>query len=276
MREYGKTAGFAAAGAFLLSLVVGLVSRNPFGAALARALLLAVVFACLAAAARYILAKYLPELVTTTPSPGTSAVGQNVDITLPEEGPPAAARAGVYERTPRAPVTAEGDVEEPEELAADLTREDTEPQGDAAGKHAALGPEESGQAEQGDILADELDDVLPPLADMGAETEGFSAGEAEAGGDSVEEAESVPEDGTGRSAAEGEVTPDADSELGRLPEISSFGNPSSARGAAPPLRSRRGGESSRPEDEMKGALGSQDPATLARAIRTVLKRDEKG
>ena len=31
-----------------------------------------------------------------------------------------------------------------------------------------------------------------------------------------------------------------------------------------------------PGDAMRGAVSAQDPATLAKAIRTVLKRDEKG
>ncbi len=275
MREYGKMAGFTAAGAFLLSLLVGLLSRNPFSAALARAFLLAIVFAGLAAAARFIIVKYLPELVNAAPPRAEGRPGQNIDITLPEEKPPAPARAGAYSRAPREPVMPPADLAGPDELS-DGPVDGSGPRVSPETEPADLDLDTPGQAVHGDVLGDELDDALPPLADMGPELGGVSTEEPEPGADSVEEAESVPEEGGRGSAGETESSPEADSELGRLPEISSFGSPPSGARAAPPRRSVRGGESSRPEDEMKGALGSQDPATLARAIRTVLKRDEKG
>ncbi len=269
VREYGKMAGFAAAGAFCLSLLVGLVSRNPFGAALARAFLLAILFACLGAAARYIIAKYLPELVGGAPREGTS--GQTIDITLPEESPAAAVRAGAYARAsgsrsvrPEAPQESD---------AADFSsvqEEATVPE-----ETSAMDMGEGGGGSPGDVLGDELDDVLPPLTDAGAVAP--AADEQDAGADSVEEAESVGDEGSGESEPEVDEAPETDSDLGRLPDISSLGGVSPGARAAPPRRSPRGGDlSATPEDEMKGALGSQDPATLARAIRTVLKRDEKG
>ena len=61
-----------------------------------------------------------------------------------------------------------------------------------------------------------------------------------------------------------------------LPDISNLEvaapSESDERGAAGSGRPR--GE--RPEDALRGAVSGQDPATIARAIRTVLKRDDKG
>ena len=272
VREYGKMAGFAAAGAFCLSLLVGLVSRNPFGAAVARAFLLAILFACLGAAARYVIAKYLLELVDGAPKEGTS--GQTIDITLPEESPAAAVRAGAYARASGASGSRPLRPEAPRESdAADfgsVREEATVPE-----EPLAVDMGEGGGSSPGDVLGDELDDVLPPLTDAGAAAQ--AADEQDAGADSVEEAESVGDEGSGESEPKADEAPEADSDLGRLPDISSLGGASPGARAAPPRRSPRGGDlSATPEDEMKGALGSQDPATLARAIRTVLKRDEKG
>jgi len=254
MREYGKLAGVTAAGAFLISLVIGLASGNLFGVALARALLFALLFAGLAAGARYVVTKYLSEPVGATPPDR----GQKIDITLPEEDPVAPGRAGAYARESRTPQERSP---APETGYGDLAAEET---GSAGAPPLEL--EQPGSGDSMDVGVDSLDDELPPL------TDDDSAAEEEAGpaAESVEEAESVPEDGPVSSAAGGD---DAlqDADLGRLPDISSLGGSSSGARASPPPRAAQ-----TPEDAMKGALGAQDPATLARAIRTVLKREEKG
>ncbi len=255
MREYGKIAGLTAAGAFLLSLVIGLASGNPFGVALVRALLFALLFAGLAAGARHVVTKYLSEPASVTPSDR----GQKIDITLPEENPVAPGRAGAYARESRAPE------EKPQALETgygDLAAEEI-----GSAEAPPLELEQPGSGDSMDVGGDSLDDELPPL------TDDDSVGEEEAGpaADSVEEAESVPEDGSVSSAAEGDDPLQGDADLGRLPDISSLGGSSSGARASPPPRAAQ-----TPEDAMKGALGGRDPATLARAIRTVLKREEKG
>jgi hypothetical protein len=256
VREYGKMAGLTAAGAFLVSLVVGLASGNPFGVALGRALLFALLFAGLAAGGRYIFTKYLAELVSAPPP--ESASGQKVDITLPEEGPAPARGAAAYARSSRGPdAPQDGERTEAEPGAGDELGEI------AAGAESSLDMAETSGGEFSDLPGDSLDDELPPLADTDLSPEG------EGSSDSVEEAESVPEDQTGAGMTD--AGPEMDAELGRLPDISSLGGPPSTPRAAPQPRANQS-----PEDAMKGALGGRDPATLARAIRTVLKREEKG
>jgi hypothetical protein len=255
MREYGKLAGVTAAGAFLISLVIGLASGNLFGVALARALLFALLFAGLAAGARYVVTKYLSEPVGATPPDR----GQKIDITLPEENPIAPGRAGAYARESRAPQ------EQPPALETgygDLAAEET-----GSADAPPLDLEQPGSGGSMDVGVDSLDDELPPLTD----DDSAAVEEAGSAADSVEEAESVPEDGPGSSAAGGDDALQADADLGRLPDISSLGGSSSGARASPPPRAAQ-----TPEDAMKGALGARDPATLARAIRTVLKREEKG
>jgi hypothetical protein len=100
-------------------------------------------------------------------------------------------------------------------------------------------------------LADDLADEVP----------GASKGE-----EAAEEAE----DELPRSARES--TADLDS----LPDIASLETSLSDR-PGPSMRAPRiptPGE--RPVDAVKDVLGGQDPSTLARAIRTVLKKEEKG
>ena len=267
MRDYGKIAGFVAAGAFLLSLVVGLASGNLFAAALVRAFLFALLFACLAAAARYVVMKYLPEVTAVQPSSEERAGGRAVDITLPEESPVAAARASAYRRSQdeaavdAEPVSSEpGDAEQP--IAGDLPDLEELSSGPAA------------------AVERDLDDLLPPLPESGSGTGGP---DRETDEDVVVEAESVEAPGeAGLETPKSEGMPD---DLGALPDISTLGTGSHGPGQGKP-RGARAGLSRRssggaespptPGDEMKGTLGSQDPSTLARAIRTVLKRDEKG
>jgi len=273
VREYGKMAGFAALGAFFVSLLVGLVSGNPFGVVLARAFLFAVLFAGLAAGARYIVSKFLPELVGTTPAQEEEAPGQKIDITLPEERPAMQSSGSSY--------SARTEPARPE----DSTIAEEEDADEAASAEEPLTLDSEQQpGEMSDILGDDLDDALPPLSDpdsaqsIEAETPGGRSGRGgQAEGDSVEDAESVTDDGLGGGVADGSESDDLDSGLGRLPDISSLGIPAAPGRVAPQESSLRGGEPpSNPKDAMKGAVGSRDPATLARAIRTVLNRDEKG
>jgi hypothetical protein len=260
MREYGKLAGFIAAGAFLLSLAVGLVSRNPFGVALARAFFFAVLFAGLAAGARYIITKYLPELAANGSPEAERATGQSIDITLPEERPVPAGRAGAYARESAASAEGpDGPVEEAESVLAEASGGEEESMG---GETSALDSEQPQTSESADVLGDELDEVLPPLMDEDYASEADRGTPSDKSTDLVEEAESVLDN-------EEQSTSEMAGDLGRLPDISSLGEPPSRPRAPRP-------SAAKPEGEMKGALGSRDPATLARAIRTVLKREEKG
>ncbi|HET6452159.1 MAG TPA: hypothetical protein VFI08_12655, partial [Spirochaetia bacterium] len=137
-----------------------------------------------------------------------------------------------------------------------------------AEEEAVLEPEDAEPVSAEEISGD-MAEELP-----GAESSAPSDDEAE-------EADAVAEGpGEAVSRAEEELLsgPSADS-LDALPDIGEL-EPASGpagRGAGRmPSRipSPRVGET--PEDAMRSLLGSQDPSTLARAIRTSLKKDEKG
>ena len=269
-----RCAGFPAAGAFLLSLLLGLVSRNPFGVALTRAILFMILFAGLGGFAKYIIRKYLPEMNAAGLARAEATSGRNIDITLPEEKPPVVLRPS----TPRArPAAMASGVEEIQSAAgAGIPPDEIESRGV---RDAGL-PGEGADLNLGQMGGDDLDAELPPLIDTAGTPVGESTFEPGTSTDSVEEAESVSEEGTGdaeRGSRDSE--PEMDSELQKLPDISSLGASRAPRGGGSAAQGKPGrsvDKPSTPGDEMKGALGGQDPATLARAIRTVLKRDEKG
>lgn len=262
MRVYGRIAGMFAGAAFVLSFIVGLLSSNPFATVLLRGILLAVVFGAFGAALRYVFTKYLSEAAQPAAA-ADGKTGQAVDITLPEEAPP----VHRPEREDDAPLAAEAEAVE-----------DAQPSADGSLVDEALSPGFSGTT-----LEDELTDQLPPLMDHGrggtAEDE-----ESDSSSEGVEEAESVTEDapeqsepGAGPRAGRPASDPGADAGLDSLPDISSLGVSSPGRAVDPDSRaSRRGAPAETADDVMKGKLSGQDPATLARAIRTVLKRDERG
>ena len=246
VRDVWKIAAACAAGAFLLSLVIGLIAGNPFGVALFRALLSSVLFAGLGAGLRVVVKGYLPELLAsneekagkTGADESADHRGAAVDIVLPEDdglrrqaysGSPRSARASSSE-------SVEADGEPDEVLDADSMHEDSASQAEAQ----ALGE-----------LSEELAEELPGAPD------------------SAEEAK--PEGELPRSARES--TEDLDS----LPDIAALEAPTELNPGPGSTRSSRiptSGE--RPGDAVRNVLSGQDPATLARALRTVLKKDEKG
>ncbi len=91
-----RISAFCSGGAFVLSLLIGLVSGNFFGVALLRAFALGIGFGIIASAAYAAMAKWVPEAITEieTPPGGTGArepnadpAGPRIDITLPAEQP---------------------------------------------------------------------------------------------------------------------------------------------------------------------------------------------
>ena len=271
-------AAFFAAGAFLLSLLIGLISRNPFGVALLRALLLAVVFAGLGAGLRFVVKTYLPELAgAESPSAdgGKSETrdgrGGRVDIVLPEERPPARQHAQGGEGssledsplgsfrdvdddvTPGERAGSQAEAEVMENLAEEL---EEELPGASEGRDDSLGGDE---ATLGDY------DLAMPGGGLSPDDMGVS-GRSAVGGARAEKADR----GGSRKARRGS---DADDDS--LPDISNLEILTDRGAGAPGVQPDGAGEET-PEDAVRGAVSGQDPATLARAIRTVLKRDEKG
>jgi hypothetical protein len=253
VREYWKIAAAFSAGAFLLSFLVGLVSRNPFGTVILRALLLAVVFAAFGAGVRYVARRWLPELIggAGPAEEADTGRGKSIDITLPEERPdagrrprgvPAAAAAGRGEPSADEEEQMQAEAEALDELAEEL--------GDGA----------TGKAEEDG-----------PGAAADAETAEEEGGEDERAPSEAEELRPL-----GREKGRGGPRPgpagDAEGDLDALPDIS---NLEVAEEPGAP-RSRAGQGRERPEDAVRGAMSGHDPSTIARAIRTVINRDEKG
>ena len=276
VRENWKIAAAFAAGAFLLSLLVGLVTRNPFGVVILRALLLAVAFAGLGMGLRYVVRTYLPGVIASGAAPAGAPASQDetrgsrVDIVLPEEGPNIGQQHGAASRESRR------NAPDGTGMPAETAPETGEP---AEVSDAGLGEDALAHAEAealGD-LAEELAEELPPAAEDRApgelENVDEDAGAAELqaarrGVPTPGEMRGVPTPGKAGSGEEGS--------LDSLPDISNLEIAAEQGSSTDGARSSRrpGGET--PGDAMRGTVSAQDPATLAKAIRTVLKRDEKG
>jgi hypothetical protein len=271
-----KIAAACASGAFVLSLVIGLFAGNPFGVVIFRAFLLAVLFAGLGAGLRFVVKAYLPELIasSSTADEGSRANaageggadkaaehrgaesagyrGAAVDITLQDDDGLRRQAYGGSARAPRSrpsePGSGNAEDAGDEGLEASLD-EDFMSQGDTPGL-----PE----------LAEELGEELPPARES-TETGGSAGAESEE--DAVEEMESAEELPRAMRQAPGGVD--------SLPDIDGLETPEE-KPARPPVRPLRSVEREKPGDAVRNALSGQDPSTLARAIRTVLKNAEKG
>jgi hypothetical protein len=287
VRDVWKVSAACSFGAFLLSLVIGLIAGNPFGVVIFRALLLALLFAALGAGLRFVVKAYLPELITSTSSPagmdegmsragragksgaegGADRRGAAVDIVLPDDD---GLRRQTYGGSGGAPLSG------PLESGA-ANMEDV---GDAA-LEASL---DQGFMSQGDPpglgevaeLTEELPSVREPAGTGGsavtqveksAEYRGAEGAESAGYRGAVEETESGDElPRTMRESSGG---------VDSLPDIEGL-EPPEEKPARAPLRVPRPAEGEKPGDAVRIALSGQDPATLARAIRTALKNAEKG
>jgi hypothetical protein len=246
VKESWKIGAAFAAGAFLLSLLIGLITRNPFGTVFVRALLLALLFAGLGAGLRYLVRTYLPELSGgegANPAAPEEKRGSRVDIVLDDEAVPGPSSS----RSAEASSAAE-DVEpmedEPAEAGDNAARAESQALGELAEELAS-----------GDAAASEGDgDVEEAGRDGEAPTEpAVSKRTGAAGLDELPDIgplEGPADRGEGGGTAQGGRT----------------------KGMRP--LSRSGGRSA--EEAMKATIARQDPAILARALRTVVKRDEKG
>ncbi len=265
VREYWKTGAAGAAGAFLLSLLVGLFTRNPFGTVFLRALLLGVLFAGLLAIIRYLIRTHLPELAAQGVSAGTGGgdtnenrPGSRVNIVLPEEGPIGRQFDRANDRGSSRVSTEDGSLTEAGTIL-----------------NAGLGENGADQAESEGLgeLAEELAEELPSPEDADdtrddavVKEESGEKWSARTPGHGLQQDSSEPV-GPGMG-----VTEDREG----LPDISNLeieaDTGADVQGSVKGMRSGR----QRPEDALRGAVSAQDPATIARAIRTVLKREDKG
>ena len=256
-REYGKTAGIFAGAAFLLSLLVGALSRNPFGVVLLRALLFGLLFALLGGGYRYLYLRFLSQPSGSGAEKAAVASGSAVDIVLPEE-------PATYE-----PSASGEDAEavEPEEVAeAEASGEEARPAQSVAG----AGPtEDSGDLLDAETEGESEDELLPVMEE--ADSGSAASGDGQSGLDELPDLMDL--DAPARPGGRGR----AGEQRGAEPRP---GEPDAAgsRPAAPGPGRRRATPSpgTTPEEAVRNAVSEEDPASLARAIRTVLKRDGKG
>jgi len=222
MGAYGKIGGIGAAAGFLLSMLVGLFSGNPFATIVLRALLFALLFGGLGIGARIVVGRFLPELESASGS-GREPEARKVDIVLPEENPHV----------------------DPQGVRV------AEAGGDGGAE--AKGPMESGASGDEGNAETGSSDLPPPDAE------------------DMDEVQEAPETESPEPVTAAE--PERPRGAGPLPTLDSLGSGSSPMGS-----SGMGTAMGRAKANAgaMGDLGGEDPATIARAIRTVLKKDEKG
>jgi hypothetical protein len=281
-----KVPGWAAAAGAVISVVAALAGGNPFGAILLRALVSALVAGALGLAAQYVLRRFLPDL-----GPSEAPAPPSVDILLDEEVP-LAAQAREGQAAAEEPAAEELAAEElaAEELAAEEPAAAVESLGEEAGDGALdlgldLGAEPgpaarrpAGRSPAGtsapgytpaEELAPEPFPELPEVEELGAPAEGGLAGRRPAPPGFTP---------TGRSARSPAPLPDVD-ELpdGALEALSAADSDSLASGTGEAaIPSRRALKAEELEAQLDSVTKGQDPASLAKAVRTFLRKDQEG
>jgi hypothetical protein len=257
VRDAWKTAAACAAGAFVLSLLIGLIAANPFGIAVSRAFLFALLFAGLGVGLRAVVKSYLPEAMGASrpaADAGAPAAGGTVDIVLPEDE--GLQREAFQGSAGQGVGSMDAEDEPADVLDAAEADEPSQAEARVPGELAEELAEELPEAESGQAAA-------RSGREGGHPSVGSPAGDEEA-----EEAQ--PEDELPRSVANVDA-----GELDALPEIAELEPPSGPKNG-PAARVPRSAVGKTPEDAVRNLLANEDPATLARAIRTALKKDEKG
>jgi hypothetical protein len=276
-----KIAAACASGAFLLSLVTGLFAGNPFGVVIFRAFLLGLLFAGLGAGLRLVIRTYLPELIGPSPPAGADEGNRGGAVGRAAPGSIAGRRGGDAEGSSGSAVDivlAEDDGLRRQAYAGSsrshlsrpaATTADTALDTDAA-LEASLDEDFMSQGETSGLpdLDEELAEELPPALEPTA-TGGSAGVRSEEG--AVEESESPG--GLPRGMRESPGSVDSLPDIEVLESAEEKPEPPASRPPARPLRSAAGGMTG---DAVRSALSGQDPSTLARAIRTVLKNAEKG
>lgn len=242
MSVNGKIAGISAAGAFLLSALIGVISGVTFGTLLLRALVSAALFGGGSFAACMLLERYTPELISS-PSADQDSAGGHVDISVGEDDDYGNEESPSGSELPRQDTRGGFDdslVEEVEEAPAESRGVERSPAARSAAEDAR-----SDAAQRDDVEPDD-DGALPSFDGLASEF----------GGDSSETGESMNESsppGSDGVAAESESdqkalfsSAESDDDEAQLDSIE--GSPDS------------------------GSEGG-DPKVMADAIRTVLKRE---
>jgi len=271
-----KFSAFFAGSAFVVATLTGILAGVELGVILLRALLGGALFGGFGYGAYVLISARLPELVSAgsgtaagaSAEPEGAEYGQNVDIVVDDdtEGPEgettaaAAAEAGAA-----GDALAETSAEEGDEFEAASLEEVTGAEGPEASpkqpqstETAAAEPEEVGELEEVEA------------AEEAEQSEEASSVETSDGDELVEEvAEVGPESHSGAGPkSEGEVD---ENEVDTLPDIGSFSGSFESEGT----------EVVEEDEQPTGGSGraqsqgvEQDPEVIAKALQTVMKRDE--
>jgi len=253
----------ASGAAAILSMLVGVISGVGFLAIVLRALAGGIVFGAIVYGALVLFRRFLPELFSSEAGSEAdeSMIGSAVDIVLPGEGPETAADAGLEASemgsSPPEVGVAMGD----ESIGAESSAEAPERPARAA---VSAAPARARRAQAFAAEEEEAEDVTPYL------------GESLIDGDSAEEAvaEDLPLANQAKPAA---LTRQSDGldDLDVLPDLESLsdGFGSSMGGGGMPAAHDVSEPDHRPREG--GRRGDADPAMLAQAVRTLLKRDQE-
>ncbi len=229
----------SAAAAVVFSLIAGIFGGVPFGLILLRMLLGGIIFAGIGAGIGFVLHKFVPELFDT-PEDSEDETGANIDITVDDAGEEPAAEA---------PSNGRGEDENAEypDVSVNFTAADADD--DAAELDTA---DYTGEAE-----------VIEEAEEVG-EADFENIGETSNGGedyDMVEEIAAADED---EDSSEGE---------NNLPEMDQFNDSFVPVDEIDNGNAVKGFSSGDTVDIMGE---EQDPAAVAKAVQTFLKKDQEG
>ncbi len=284
MRITWQAAAAAAGVGFLISVLSGLFGGVTLGTLLFRAVLAAVIFGAGAVGVEQIFQRFLPELFTGSDGeagerdavPGASSSaeaggGGNIEIVLEEDEyrPDAGTDVGSAEasESTEAPGAA-ASLASASGFSAEAGTEDENSKADAefnAGLHSfedSLVEEVS--EELGGVEPGGLRDAHPEPDDLGSEDGHVAAAETESA--SVE----------GAGDAEGGGVPEVDpGELDTLPDIEAFSGDFASDVGTGGGAGRGSGSSAGASSQREGDSSDQDPSVMAKALQTMLKRDEQ-
>lgn len=269
-----KNIAYPAAAGFALSFFISILVTHRFGASLLKGLLFAVVFAVLAFVIDFVWGRFLGEgdevvEISTDSSKADKNLGSKVDITIDDADLSDDGRSLPFAVDRNRAKLAEADT-------LDLRKNDVLYAAETQGKRPSLfdSPAEPAQKDGGTKAA--------PSADEPAEAfKPVSLGKPLASGGESKPAAPAAAPGAGKDAAPAKKAPSGNGELDALPDIGGFETDDNYVPEADVDVSAvtDGGSTdySSPAPASSGNASKateHDTATLAKAISTVLKRDE--
>ena len=251
-----KFSAYFAGSAFVIALLTGALAGVGFGALLVRAVLGAIVFAALGYGVYIVISTRLPELLSagaeTTSAFQADGYGRNVDIVVDDDAEDDSLDDGEDDELPAAGESGDADTGVPagvEQAAQAAAPGDLEDDGEPGDLEEVAEDGESA-AGDGDELVEEVEEVAAPAA-----------------GGAPSDAEAATKNGT-KDVDENSVD--------TLPDIGGFAGDFESEGTE--------GAEVVEEDDSDGGFGGssraqakgieQDPEVIAKALKTVIKRDE--